>query len=189
MELERARQLEAKVNAARKAADIAALVAQAGEAIGEVEELAAQVSGEDRIEILKIGKRIGYNAGADIWPGWEEGAVRSSAELTAGRNLAVRSARFVETLEQGAMQHGNAAWLIGAFDLALGARADAAGRFREAIRWFDAEPEMKLLAEGYLAIATRSAEIDHVLAALDHADDEDARSIRDQLMTARAIYG
>jgi len=101
----------------------------------------------------------------------------------------VRSARFVDRLGQGPMQRSKTAWLIGAFDLAAGDREAAAVRFRHAIDLFAAEPDMKLLAERYLAIAQADADFDRVVTTLEASGGEDAMGICEQLIVARAVFG
>ncbi len=189
---EQATRLEASVNAARAAGDIPALIALAASAIDQLEPLAATTTGDARIDTLKTCKRIGYNAAADIWPGWETGISRTKAELAAGRRLAERSAGFVTQLEQGPVQQGNAAWLTGAFDLAQGDFPAARRQFQHAADLFTAEPDMALMAQGYDAIAAallgEAPQLDAIIAALEARGSDDARFFRDQLKMAQSIF-
>ena len=190
--LERARLAEAEVNAARKAGDIPALIEVASGAIDRLVPVADAACVDERVEILKTCKRMAYNAAADVWPGWETGVSRTADELAAGRDLATRSSSFVVQLAQGGFQQGNAIWLIGAFDLAQGDRAAAAAAFGQAAELFAETPEMRLMAEGYRAIATGGdqgrAAFESATAGLAALGDEDAMSLRDQLMTAHRVF-
>jgi hypothetical protein len=191
-------QLDAKVKQARKSGDIAAILATAGPAIDQLEAAiaAAPDAPEDqRLAALQAAKRIAYNTGADVYPGWEAGVTRTQAELDAGMALARRCRDLTARLGLGGAQAGNAIWLIGAFQLAGGATADAAAAFDEAAGHFAAEPEMRLMAEGYQAIADlktgktgAGAALQSKLDALQAAGTEDAGFLRDQLVTARQIF-
>lgn len=115
---------EEKFNRARKAGRIAQLIESAKEA---AESIRARVPGssqdlsdEERAGLLAV-KRMSYNAAADVWPGWTiDNNQRSQKELNDALDLARQSAELVELLSLGKLQKGTAAWLLGAFELALG---------------------------------------------------------------------
>jgi hypothetical protein len=193
-----AQQLDAEVKRARKTGDIAAILAAAGPAIDLLEAAvaAAPETREDQRRIaLQAAKRIAYNSAADIYPGWEVGITRTQAELEAGMALARRCRDLTARLGLEGGQAGNAVWLIGAFHLACGTNAEASAAFRQAAIHFAEEPEMRLMAEGYLAIAQLAAcaagagaALQDRLDALTAASTKDAILLRDQLVTARQIF-
>ncbi len=176
-------ELDLAVRLARQAGDISALLHIARDAIDRLEALADT-------QALQAARRIGYNAAADAWPGWELPAPpRSAAELAAGQELARRCASLTERLDEDALKRGNAAWLVAAFDLARGDAASLAG-FREAAELFEGLPVMKLMAEGYAAIAAErfAPDFTAVIAGLEAIGGEDATGMRDQLLVARQVF-
>jgi hypothetical protein len=193
-----AQQLDAEVKRARKTGDIAAILAVTGPAIDRLEAAMAaepETRDDQRRIALQAAKRIAYNSAADIYPGWEVGIKRTQAELEAGMALARRCRDLTARLGLDGGQAGNAVWLIGAFHLAGGANAEAAAAFRQAAVHFAEEPEMRLMAEGYLAIAQLAAgaagagaALQDRLDALTAAGTKDAIFLRDQLVTARQIF-
>src|ERR1700761_7457262 len=110
------RELETRVSEARKRGDILTLLEVASPAMDVLE--AAAPAGpaalnrplpEDEMKALNAARRIGYNAAADVWPGWEIGASpRSDADLQAAQTLARRSSALVDRLDLGAVARGNA---------------------------------------------------------------------------------
>jgi hypothetical protein len=195
---ELAQQLDAEVKRARKTGDIAAILAATGPAIDRLEAAMAaapETRDDQRRSALQAAKRIAYNSAADIYPGWEVGIKRTQAELEAGMALARRCRDLTARLGLDGGQAGNAVWLIGAFHLACGTNAEAAAAFRQAAVHFAEEPEMRLMAEGYLAIAQLAAgaagagaALQDRLDALTAAATKDAIFLRDQLVTARQIF-
>jgi hypothetical protein len=193
-----AQQLDAEVKRARKTGDIAAILAVTGPAIDRLEAAMAaepETRDDQRRIALQAAKRIAYNSAADIYPGWEVGIKRTQAELEAGMALARRCRDLTARLGLDGGQAGNAVWLIGAFHLAGGANAEAAAAFRQAAVHFAAEPEMRLMAEGYIAVAQLAAgaagagaALQDRLDALTAAGTKDAIFLRDQLVTARQIF-
>jgi hypothetical protein len=194
------RALEGEVNEARRTGDVRTIVEKAGAAMDRLElaAVADGVSQENQVVALQAAQRIGYNAAADVWPGWEVGtAARSEAELQAAQALARRSGAVVERLGQGAMERGNAIWLIGAFDLARGRREEALAAFGAARGFYEDAPAVRLLSEGYMAIAAESLprsstgetpEFASVLAGLEALGSEGAKEFRTQLQVARQFF-
>jgi hypothetical protein len=193
--------LERQVGEARRAGDIGMLLDVARAAIDKLEAMAGTVPGaldERGVAALTAASRIGYNAAADVWPGWDVATpARSEAELTAAQALARRSRAFVDRLGLGAITRGNAIWLIGALDLALGRRREACEAFGTAAAFYAGAPAQKLLSEGYVAIAAEAsamspseseARFASVMTSLDQLASEDARAFRDQLLTAREVF-
>ena len=192
------RDLEREVNEARKRGDIASLIEIASTAMDKLEEGAAGTLDEDQSLALKAAKRIGYNAAADIWPGWDVATPkRSDAELESAQTLAQRSSNLVDKLNQGAIEHGNAVWLIGALYFARGKYHEALEYFGAAAGFYADAPAVKMLREGYMAIASEllgpstvkgAAEFDSVIARLEELSSEDAKAFRDQLVVARQVF-
>jgi hypothetical protein len=185
---EKCSRLEAEIKQARKQGDIPARLAAGAAAIAELEAAAAGAPVVAREAPLKLAMRIGYNVAADVYPGWEPGVARTEAELEAAQMLARQSAGFVAQLGLGPMQRGNAVWLLGALDLALGNRGAASAAFAQAAEIFAPLPEMRLMALGYAAIAGGGDGLEEILAALGALGTEDAGETREQLLTARAIF-
>lgn len=193
--------LEREVNEARKKGDIPSLIEVASAAMDKLEAAAGTSSGtldEDQSLALRAAKRIGYNVAADVWPGWEVATpARSDAELQSAQTLAQRSCTLVDKLNQGAVEHGTAIWLIGALYLARGMHEEALEAFRAAAGFYADAPALKILSEGYMAIVRESlsitpakgkAEFDSVIARLDELSSEDGNIFRDQLLVARQVF-
>ncbi len=176
-------ELDLAVRLARQAGDIPALLHIARDAIDRLQALGGATA-------LQTARRIAYNAAADAWPGWEfPPPARTEAELAAAQDLARRCAALTERLEEDALKRGNAAWLVGALDLARGDAAAASAGFREAAELFDGLPEMKLMAEGYTAIAAKAApDFAGAIAGLEAIGTEDATGLREQLLVARQVF-
>jgi hypothetical protein len=185
------RALEARVNEARKRGDIRALLEAATAAMDELEAIAGPGHGslhQDQVNALKAARRIGYNAAADVWPGWEiDTPPRSGADLQAAQSLARRSSALTDRLGQGPIPRGNSVWLIGAFHLARRMPKEAFAAFREAAALYADAPAAKLLSEGYMAIAAESGgntsdetppAFTAVLAKLDALASDDAMEFR-----------
>lgn len=168
---ELAHNLEREVNQIRKSGDVPAILALARPAVDTLDSTAGAERNtltEEQISALQAARRIAYNAPADAWPGWElDTPARSSAELDAALNLA----------------RGSLTEALAAFHAAAGFFADA--------------PAMKLLAQGYMAIAaerfgsspvSETPKFEAVIAALDALGSDDAKELRDQLLIAREIF-
>jgi hypothetical protein len=196
-----AHDLERNVNEARKLGDVRTLLEVANAAVDQLETAAGVAHGllnEGQLKTLKAAQRISYNVAADVWPGWEIGLpARSEAELEAAQALARRSSVLVEQLDQGTLKRGTATWLIGAFDLARDKRKEAFAAFGRAARFYADAPAVKLLAEGYMAIAAEfldtisageAPEFAWVIAELDKLASEDAKEFRNQLQVARQVF-
>jgi hypothetical protein len=198
---ELARSLEREIHEARRQGDIRELIESASAAMDRLEAAAADTGStltEEQVIALNTARRIGYNAAADIWPGWQVGTpARSESELQAGQTLARRSSAIVERLGKGAVAQGTAVWLIGAFDLARGRRKEAWAAFGAAAAFYADAPELKLLSEGYMAIASEltsasstdaTPEFASVIAELGNLPSEDAKEFRNQLQVARQVF-
>ncbi|QOZ31529.1 hypothetical protein [Bradyrhizobium sp. CCBAU 53421] len=152
-------QLETRVKALRSAGDDAALLAAARDAADQIERRRGAQDDDER-DALKIVQRMTFNAAADCWPGWSvSGMPVKSDHLLAARELAERSLDLVQELGFGPLRLGTGAWLVGAFDLALGRYLEAIDIFRGVRRHYvDASaPGLVLLTDGYIAIAQQLA--------------------------------
>ena len=196
-----ARQEDA-LNRARKAERGAQLIESAKDA---AEAIRARVPGpsqdlsyEERAALIAV-KRMLFNAAADIWPGWSVDENRSSREeLDDALDLARQSADLVEVLNLGKCQEGTAAWLVGAFELALGQIQDSLTSFSRAERLYAdaAEPALVLLTRGYSAIACEAGgampgctpNLSEILEQLSAGNFEDGKDFCEQLRTAHAIF-
>jgi hypothetical protein len=194
-----ARDLEREVNEARKLGDVRALLEAANAAIDRLEAAVGteqRVLNEGQNLTLNVAQRIGYNVAADVWPGWEiDTPTRSDTELQAAQTLARRSSVLVDRLALGALNRGTAIWLIGAFDLARGRRKEAFAAFDTAAGFYANAPAMKLMSEGYMAIATEllgstgeTPEFASVIAGLGALGSEEAKEFRHQLQVARQVF-
>ncbi len=190
--LEVAAELDLALRLVRKAGDIPALLAQAADAINTLEQqaAAADLAEADRTPLLQTARRIGYNAAADAWPGWENPAPpRTKSELVAAKTLALRTAALSRRLGEDDFKLGNAAWLIGACELALGDAAAALAAFRASADHFKDHADMRLLAAGYAAIARGYGdELSEAIARLDALGTEDATELAAQLRVAKAVF-
>jgi hypothetical protein len=193
---------EDKLNRARKAERGAPLIESAKEA---AEAIRARVPGpsqelseEERAALIAV-KRMLFNAAADTWPGWTVDDTRSSREeLDDALDLARQSADLVEVLNLGKRQEGTAAWLVGAFELALGQIQDSLTSFSRAERFYaDAdEPALVLLARGYRAIACEAggtvagcaSNLSEILEQLSVGNFEDGEGFCEQLRTAHTVF-
>ena len=190
-----AARLEADVNQARKSNNIEALISVANDALRQIDDLltaAPYLSDEEKRSILQTAKRIGYNAAADIYPGWEVGTpARSQSELSAAVELARKSLAMVEKLDQGPMQQGNGIWLLGALNLARGQRDQALSAFQKAAELYEkgGANEARLLSLGYAAISSQSKiNFDMAIADLEKQNSKNAMGFRDQLIVACQIF-
>ncbi|MBR0893606.1 hypothetical protein JQ616_01490 [Bradyrhizobium tropiciagri] len=156
---ELATQLEMRVKDLRGTRDHAALLAAARDAGDQIERRRGTLDG-DAHEALKVVQRMTFNAAADCWPGWSvpDEPIKSD-HLLAARDLAERSLDLVQELGFGPLRLGTGAWLVGAFDLALGRYDEAIDIFRGARQnYVDASaPGLVLLTDGYVAIARQLA--------------------------------
>ncbi|MGF6308135.1 hypothetical protein ABIB82_006848 [Bradyrhizobium sp. i1.8.4] len=156
---ELASQLEMRVKDLRSAGDDAALLGAARDAADQIERRRGARDGDER-EALKMVQRITFNAAADCWPGWSVSDKPINPDrLLAARELAERSLDLVQELGFGPLRLGTGAWLVGAFDLALGRHHEAIDIFRGARQHYVAAsaPGLVLLTDGYVAIARQLA--------------------------------
>ncbi len=193
---------EDTLNRARKAERGAQLIESANDA---AEAIRARVPGpsqdlsdEERAALIAV-KRMLFNAAADIWPGWSVDDHRTSREeLDDALDLARQSADLVEVLNLGKCQQGTAAWLVGAFELALGQIQDSLTSFSRAERLYaDAdEPALVLLARGYSAIACEAGgsmpgctpSLSEILEQLSAGNFREGKAFCEQLRTAHTIF-
>jgi hypothetical protein len=183
--------LESQVKQARKAADIDPLLTLTAAAMDQLEQAANDpaTAAADRERAQKSAKKLGYNAAADVWPFWDNPPpARTQQQLRAARAIAVRVADLSAVLPQTPTQAGNAPWLIGAFDLALGDLPSAQSHFSAARSHFEPVPEMKLLAEGYQALAgdPAASPLETTIQTLTTSALPHAKDLAEQLLTAAA---
>jgi hypothetical protein len=193
---------EDQLNRARKAGPRAQLIQSAKDA---AEAIRARVPGssqdlsdEERAALLAL-KRILYNAAADTWPGWTVDDHRvSRKELLDAFDLARQSADLVELLNLGKRQEGTAAWLVGAFELALGQIQTSLTSFSRAERLYaDAgAPAQELLARGYSAIAREAGSLmpgstpnlSEILEQIAAGNFSEGQAFCEQLRTAHTVF-
>lgn len=175
--------LETRVKALRGASDDAALLAAARDAADQIERRRG-AQGDDEREALKMAQRMMFNAAADCWPGWSvSDKPVNPHHLLAARELAERSLDLVQELGFGPLRLGTGAWLVGAFDLALGRYLEAIDIFRGVRQHYvDASaPGLVLLTDGYVAIARQLAG--------DRANGEDLDQICQRIAAGRVEHG
>jgi len=181
--------LESLVKQARKAGDIPPLLTLTARALDQLEQAAARpdITPADRQRAQNTARKLGYNAAADAWPFWDAPPpTRTAKDLKTARAIALRAAAVTAALPHNPKQLGNAAWLIGAFDFALGDLPSAQTNFAAARAHFADFPEMKLLAEGYLARAggQETAPLETTIQTLKNANFPHAAELAEQLVTA-----
>lgn len=182
--------LESQVKQARKAGDMDPLLSLTAAAMDQLEQAANNPAATqaDRERAQNSARKIGYNAAADVWPFWENPpSPRTTEQLRAARAIALRVAALSAALPQTPTQAGNAPWLIGAFDLALGDLPAAQSHFAAARTHFTPVPEMKFLAEGYQALAgdPTAPPLETTIQTLTTSGLPDAKDLADQLETAQ----
>src|SRR5437868_1710805 len=149
-----------QIDEARRRGDLDHLLNAARDAVDQL--MASAPEADDPLEVahiraLEAARRIGYNAAADVWPGWSiDAPPRSPSQLLAAHKLAERSKALVERLGKGPKERGNALWLIGAHELAQGNYEKALHAFLGAAGEYESLPLPQLLTQGYIAI-TRDA--------------------------------
>jgi len=194
---ELADQLEQRVKDLRGGRDDAALLAAARDAADQIERRRGVLDGDTHEAFLMV-QRMTFNAAADCWPGWgvSDKPIRPDI-LLAARDLAERSLDLVQELGFGPLRLGTGAWLVGAFDLALGRHLEAIDIFRGARQnYVDASaPGLVLLTDGYVAIARQLAgdqaggeELDHVCKSIAAGGFEDGDEWIAQLRMASDVF-
>jgi len=156
----------------------------------------AATSPETGEQLKKTAKAMAYNVAANCWPGWgDEGVQIAPDQVQSGLSLANLSRDLVRELRLGHEEEGTAHWLVGALELAAGRQGEALSDFESSRQSFEAGgfPALRLLAEGYCAIArkaepaTASRGAQELAAALDQLRKMDlaaASAFADQLVVA-----
>jgi len=182
----------ARITELRQSGDLGALVSAAEVAADAIEQrvvVDAVLSDADQQALLAV-KRFTYNAAADCWPGWsvsEEAA--DPRHLEAAFVLAQRSLALVRRLTLGPLQEGTGLWLVGAFELASGQRAEASATFSAARDLFLVAnaPGLALLTEGYVVIS-HGGDLESVCARIAAGGFEDGAEWVEQLRTASKVF-
>lgn len=186
-----------RVRAFRQAGDLAALLAAAKEAAGQIERAVGTRKDEAAREALITVRRFAFNTAADGWPGWSVSDKAPDTQiLLAAQELARRSAELNSKLDLGPLQEGTGLWLCGAFDLALGHYDDAAKAFAAAREHYLAAkaPGLVLLTEGYIAILNQVAgrpvkeDLQQIKARITAGAFEDGPGWIAQLDTALKVF-
>jgi hypothetical protein len=183
-----------QVRAARKAGDVATILATARAAVTALETAIGprDTPTEDQTAALKTLRKITYNSAADAYPGWELNTPRSPEQLATAETLARKSLTLTEECQEDAEHHGHALWLIAALDLAQGRRAEAAAGFRAAAADHAAgnAPLSAALCEGYIGIANGdNTAIDAAINKITGLDEKWSDATKEQLVIARQVYG
>ncbi len=185
------------VRAMRQAGELAALLAAAKEAAGQIEHAVGERKDAAAREALITVRRFTFNAAADGWPGWAVSDKASDTQLLlAAQELARRSAELNKKLDLGPLQEGTGLWLCGAFDLALGHYDEAAKAFAAAREHYLAAeaPGLVLLTEGYIAILNQVAgrpggeDFQQIKARITAGAFEDSAEWIEQLDTALKVF-
>ena len=185
--------LESDLKQARKAQNIDSLLTLTASAMDQLEQAAShpELPHADRQRAQNTAKKCGYNAAADAWPFWDSPPpTRTPESLLAARAIAVRVAALTAALPPSPQQLGNAAWLIGAFNLALGDLPSAQHHFQSARTHFEPAPEMKLMAEGYLALAGDPTvpALETTIQTLTTSALPNAKDLAEQIKTAATSW-
>jgi hypothetical protein len=184
----------ARIAQLRQSGDLGALISAAAVAADAIERrvgVGAVLSDSDQQALLAV-KRFTYNAAADCWPGWSgSDEAADPRHLEAAFVLAQRSLGLVRRLVLGPLQEGTGVWLVGAFELALGKRAEASATFAAARDLFlvAKAPGLALLTEGYLVIAGGGEDLESVCARIAGGGFEDGGEWVEQLRTASKVFG
>ena len=182
----------ARITELRQSGDLGALVSAAKVAADAIEQrvvVDAALSDADQQALLAV-KRFTYNAAADCWPGWSVSQEAADPRhLEAAFVLAQRSLALVRRLTLGPLQEGTGLWLVGAFELALGQRAEASATFSAARDLFLVAnaPGLALLTEGYVAIS-HGGGLESVCARIAAGGFEDGAECVEQLRTASKVF-
>lgn len=187
------------VKEARRGGHPQTILAVAGAAADLIEQRAGECLNDEQRSALAAAQKFTYNAAADCWPGWSVPAPAiDEPTLARALEMSRRSARLVERLGLGRVQRGNAAWLSGAFELALGRLADASASFSIAHQHFIAgeAPGPALLTEGYIAILEQmtpgdkggGAHLEEICARLAAGDFKEGAAWIEQLRTASKVF-
>jgi hypothetical protein len=183
----------ARIVELRKSGDLGALISAAEAAADAIERrvvVGAGLSDADQQALLAV-KRFTYNAAADCWPGWSiSDEAADPRHLEAAFVLAQRSLALVRRLALGPLQEGTGLWLVGAFELALGQRAEAAATFAASRDLFLVAnaPGLALLTEGYVVIAHGGEDLEGVCARIVAGGFEDGAEWVEQLRTASKVF-
>ena len=183
----------ARIAELRKSGDLGALVSAAEVAADAIERrvvVGAALSDADQQALLAV-KRFTYNAAADCWPGWSvSDEAADPRHLEAAFVLAQRSLGLVRRLALGPLQEGTGLWLVGAFELALGKRAEASATFATARDLFRVAKAsgLALLTEGYVVIASGGEDLEGVCARIAAGGFEDGAEWVEQLRTASKVF-
>ena len=104
--------------------------------------------------LLQKAKALSFNLGANTWPGWADGVVRTDTHLAAGRDAACLNLRLTRALNAGPLPESKSHWLIGAHWLAAADFPAAKAEFEQAqsLARTAGDAENELLNEGYIAL-------------------------------------
>lgn len=162
-------------------------------------EMHAAGDAELRRELESAARKLSYHVSAHLWPGWGDEAVHPTpSDLQSALDLARVHLRLALGKGLEAESIGNARWLVGAQQLALGQVQVAQDNFARAKSAYqEAEkPASAWMAEGFQALSlhllgTMGTEgqrrLDAAMSELkSHGDD--GEFFADQLRTARRVF-
>jgi hypothetical protein len=175
-------------------------VARGGMDYGQVQ--AAKPGSEVLASRLRLATlRLGYNVGANCWPGWgDDGADPTKEQQEVALSMAEESLALRGTLAAGSARMELGHWLVGALKMSLGRNAEAATHFADAEAASDdaGGDAGVLLARGYRGMAEARDPVTHergaavfadAIAALERSTDEKAPGCIAQLQTAQRLLG
>jgi hypothetical protein len=151
------------------------------------------------LQLETKAKSLAYNVAANCWPGWDdEGIELKTEQIQAGLALAEQSRELVAKLQLGDRAKGNAHWLVGALQLALGRNGPAAVEFGRARDANDAGGNRveNLMVSGYLAIVDEREparrdeavrKLATIIEALENDNSDAGRFFASQLRTAERV--
>lgn len=150
--------------------------------------------------LVGLAKQMAYNLSANAWRGWDDpGIVISPTEERVGFDLALLNLRLGRELQRGPEPLGNAHWLSGAYQMAIGNHSDAESEFLAAEEQFGlaGKPDQNTMCRGYRMLSRHLAtpsdadcnsQFHQILQQLRDSGSEDGKFFSEQLETAYRVF-